>query len=90
LGPTPRSSGDTICHLVIRLIVRRSVIPLFFSSICLLRNKRDFDSWLSREATEAPPIDLLRPFESEDMEMAPANPLVGNVRNNGPEMLNSA
>lgn len=28
--------------------------------------------------------------EFDDMQMAPANPLVGNVRNNGPEMLNSA
>jgi putative SOS response-associated peptidase YedK len=37
-----------------------------------------------------PPIDLLRPFESEEMQMSPANQLVGNVRNNGPEMLNSA
>jgi len=51
---------------------------------------RDYDRWLSREVTGQPPIDLLRPFESEDMEMSPANPLVGNVRNNGPEMLNSA
>ena len=29
-------------------------------------------------------------MHKEDMEMRPANPLVGNVRNNGPEMLNSA
>ena len=50
----------------------------------------DYDRWLSREMTEQPPVDLLRPFESEDMAMTPANPLVGNVRNNGPEMLNSA
>ncbi len=51
---------------------------------------RDYDRWLSREVTEQPPVDLLRPFESDAMEMQPANPLVGNVRNNGPEMLNSA
>ncbi len=52
-------------------------------------HSRDYDRWLSREETHQPPIDLLRPFESEEMEMAPANPLVGNVRHNGPEMLNS-
>ncbi len=51
---------------------------------------RDYDRWLSRDVTDQPPVDLLRPFESDDMEMRPANPLVGNVRNNGPEMLNSA
>lgn len=50
----------------------------------------DYDRWLSREITDQPPIDLMRPFESEDMSMTPANRLVGNIRNNGPEMLNSA
>ncbi len=48
---------------------------------------RDYDRWLDREPTEQPPIDLLRPFPADEMEMHPANPAVGNVRNNGPEML---
>jgi putative SOS response-associated peptidase YedK len=56
----------------------------------VILHPRDYDRWLSREVTDQPPIDLMRPFESEKMEMSPANPLVGNVRNNGPEMLNSA
>jgi putative SOS response-associated peptidase YedK len=33
------------------------------------------------------PVDLLRPFESEAMEMHEANPKVNNAQNNGPEML---
>lgn len=40
--------------------------------------------------TEQLPIDLLKPYESEDMVTRPANPLVGNIRNDGPDMLNSA
>jgi hypothetical protein len=32
----------------------------------------------------------MRPFESDAMTMTPANRMVGNVLNNGPEMLNSA
>ncbi len=56
----------------------------------VILHPRDYERWLSREVTEQPPIDLLRPFDSGGMEMRPANPLVGNVRNNGPEMLNSA
>jgi putative SOS response-associated peptidase YedK len=36
------------------------------------------------------PIDLLRPFDADKMRVAPANQRVGNVRNNGPEMLDSA
>ncbi len=56
----------------------------------VILHARDYDRWLSRAATDQPPVDLLRPFEAAEMEMTPANPLVGNVRNNGPEMLNSA
>jgi putative SOS response-associated peptidase YedK len=48
---------------------------------------RDYDRWLDREVTEQPPVDLLRPFDTEEMEMRPANPAVGNYRNNGAEML---
>jgi putative SOS response-associated peptidase YedK len=51
---------------------------------------RDYDRWLDREETERLPIDLLRPFESEEMEVYEANPKVGNVRNNSPEMLRAA
>ena len=51
---------------------------------------RDYDRWLDREATEQLPIDLLRPFESEEMKVYEANPKVGNVRNNGPEMMRAA
>jgi putative SOS response-associated peptidase YedK len=47
----------------------------------------DYDRWLDREETERLPVDLLRPFQSEAMEMREANPKVSNVRNNGPQML---
>lgn len=47
----------------------------------------DYDRWLDREETERLPIDLLRPFDAEEMEMYEANPKVNNARNNGPEML---
>jgi len=49
----------------------------------------DYHRWLDREVIEQLPIDLLRPFDSAAMQARPCNPLVGNVRNNGPEMLNS-
>jgi putative SOS response-associated peptidase YedK len=49
--------------------------------------ERDWERWLSRGETDQPPIDLLRPYDSDLMQMALCNPSVGNVRNNGPEML---
>jgi putative SOS response-associated peptidase YedK len=47
----------------------------------------DWKRWLDRELTDQPPIDLLRPYDSGTMQTLPCNPSVGNVRNNGPEML---
>ena len=51
---------------------------------------QDYDRWLERGTVEQPPVDLLKPYEAQAMKVAACNPLVGNVRNNGPEMLNSA
>jgi len=51
---------------------------------------RDYDRWLDRDETERFPLDLLKPYESEEMEIYEANPKVGNVRNNGSEMLKKA
>ena len=53
-------------------------------------HSRDYDRWLDREETELLPLDLLRPYESEEMEVHEANPKVGNIRNNGPEMMRAA
>ena len=55
----------------------------------VILHPRDYDRWLDREETERPPVDLLRPYETEEMYSALANPAVGNGKNNGPEMLNS-
>jgi len=52
----------------------------------VILHPKDYDRWLERES-ERPPIDLLRPFESEQMVKWACNPLVGSVKNNGPEML---
>ncbi len=53
----------------------------------VILHARDFERWLSRDETERPPVDLLRPYEAEAMRADEANPAVGNVRNNGPAML---
>ena len=48
---------------------------------------RDWEEWLSRDDDRPPPSHLLRPFDSEAMRTDTCNPKVGNVKNNGPEML---
>lgn len=51
---------------------------------------RDYDRWLDRGETERLPLDFLRPLDPEAMEMHAANPKVGNVRNNGEELMRAA
>jgi putative SOS response-associated peptidase YedK len=51
----------------------------------VILHPRDYDRWLTEYDESKPPIDLLRPFESDQMTMTPANRDVGNVRNNRPE-----
>jgi len=56
----------------------------------VILHPRDYDRWLDREERERLPLDLLRPYGSEEMEVYEANPKVGNTRNNGPEMMRAA
>jgi putative SOS response-associated peptidase YedK len=56
----------------------------------VILHSRDYDRWLDREEKERLPLDLLRPFESEAMEMHEANPKVNSIRNDGPELLHKA
>ena len=53
----------------------------------VILHPRDYDRWLERGETAQQPLDLLRPYEAEAMVAAPCDPRVGNVRNNGPELL---
>jgi putative SOS response-associated peptidase YedK len=46
----------------------------------------DYDRWLRREDAEPPPIDLLRPFDTDQMTAHLVDPRVGNVRNNEPSL----
>lgn len=56
----------------------------------VILHPKDYDRWLERGETERPPVDLLRPYEAEEMIATAVNQKVGNVKNNGPEMLTSA
>ena len=50
---------------------------------------KNYDEWLDRDEVERPPVHLLKPFPENQMAVYTAHPNVGNVRNQGPEMLNS-
>lgn len=52
--------------------------------------QRDWAEWLDRDSLRPAPLHLLRPYDSEAMQLSPCNSAVGNVKNNGPDMLLSA
>jgi putative SOS response-associated peptidase YedK len=54
----------------------------------VILHPKDFKRWLSRDE-ERPPVDLLRPYESEEMKAARCNKLVGEREEQWPEMLKS-
>lgn len=56
----------------------------------VILHQRDYDRWLDREETDRLPLDLLRPYESEEMEVHEADPKVNSVRNTGAELFHKA
>ncbi len=56
----------------------------------VILKERDWEEWLDRDESRPAPVHLLRPYASEGMKVEPCNTAVGNVRNHGPEMLQSA
>lgn len=53
----------------------------------LIIDPRDYDRWLALGDSERPPVDLLRPYDSEQMKMWRVKPDVGNVKNDRPDLL---
>jgi putative SOS response-associated peptidase YedK len=47
----------------------------------------DYDCWLTRDEIKQPHTDLLVPYHAHRMSASPANPKVGNVKNQGPDLL---
>jgi putative SOS response-associated peptidase YedK len=73
------------------------VMALINNRMAVILKPADYTRWLIRDPGSSQgmghgelPIDLLGSYDAEAMEAIPANKAVGNVRNNGPEMLNSA
>lgn len=52
----------------------------------LIVKRSDWQRWLEPCSHEQPPVDLLRPFDSEAMKAWRADPAINNVKNAGPEL----
>jgi putative SOS response-associated peptidase YedK len=53
----------------------------------VILHPRDYDRWLDRGDAHQLPVDLLRPYEADEMRADACHAAAGNVQNNGPERL---
>jgi putative SOS response-associated peptidase YedK len=59
----------------------------FHNRMPVILEPKDYDRWLDPGDPARPPIDLLRPFPSEQMRAWQVSDRVGNVLNNDPALL---
>ena len=90
----PKSSPQAVDHwlqsyTIITTEANELMAPVH-NRMPVILHPGDFNRWLDREPTDQPPIDLLRPFPADEMETFEVSKDVGNVKNNSPELLNSA
>jgi putative SOS response-associated peptidase YedK len=87
-----RPDGTRLETFAIVTTEPNELVAQIHDRLALILHPRDYDRWLGiddKGGDPRPPLDLLHPFESDKMVMTPANPAVGNWRNNGPEMLDA-
>lgn len=63
------------------------IMSAIYTRMPVILHPRNWEEWLDRDDSRRPPMHLLRPYDSDEMQTVPCNPKVGNVKNNGEEML---
>jgi putative SOS response-associated peptidase YedK len=85
-----RPEGTRLETFAIVTTEPNELVAQIHDRLALILHPRDYDRWLGiddKGDDPRPPLDLLHPYDAAKMKMTPANPAVGNWRNNGPEML---
>ena len=84
-----RPDGTRLETFAIVTTEPNELVAQIHDRLALILHSRDYDRWLGipESGDPRPPLDLLHPYDAARMKMTPANPAVGNWRNNGPEML---
>ena len=80
-------TGEWLQSFAILTTTPNELTALVHDRMPVILHPRDYDRWLQRGERTQPPLDLLRPYEADEMQAAACDPAVGDVRNNGPELL---
>jgi putative SOS response-associated peptidase YedK len=75
--------GWLISYAIITTDANELMAPVH-NRMPVILDPSQYDRWLSREESERPPLDLLRPYDAEKMTAHPVDSRVGNVKVNEP------
>ncbi len=81
------ATGDWLQSFAIITTDANNTMAPIHNRMPVILEPRDYDRWLSRSPDHQPPTDLLRPPNDNLLVANLANPAVGNVRNNDPDLL---
>jgi putative SOS response-associated peptidase YedK len=80
-------SGTWLQSFTIITTEANEIMSPIHNRMPVILHPRDWEEWINPQYAHIPPVHLLRPYDSDAMRADTCNPAVGNVRNNGPEML---
>jgi putative SOS response-associated peptidase YedK len=79
--------GEALASFTILTTAPNEIMASIHDRMPVIVDPKDYARWLQVQDKATPPLDLLKPYPAEGMEAWPVSQLVGNVRNNGPELL---
>jgi putative SOS response-associated peptidase YedK len=82
-----KTQGQSIDTYTVITTDPNELIEPLHNRMPVILHKRDYERWLAPAEPSQLPIDLLRPFPTEQMKAWKVGPAVGNVKNNSPELL---
>jgi len=66
--------GDWLQSFAIVTTEPNELLARIHPRMPVILHQQDYDRWLSRDESERPPLDVLRPYEAEGMDMTPGGP----------------
>lgn len=81
---TDKATGQTKDTYTVITTEPNALMQNIHNRMPVILHPRDYDRWLDPVGPESLPVDLLRPFDTEQMTAWKVRKDVGNVRNNRP------
>jgi putative SOS response-associated peptidase YedK len=81
-----KAKGETKDTYTIVTTDPNELMQTIYDRMPVILNQQDYERWLDPGDTSQLPVDLMRPYDVEEMKAWKVSRDVGNVRNNRPEL----